>query len=99
MEAFFFFFFGHETLKSLTLIIGNNTVKSYAVDFWNKLRLCSIVLIVNPSFEGWFSSMHLLKCEGTLPTFEVVSFHNTLNLNDTSDENMFLPPSQLLISN
>ena len=65
-EASYFrlFLVADETLKSVTFIIDNNTVKLYVMTFWNRLRLVNIVFIVNPSFEGCFSSMYLLKCEG-----------------------------------
>ena len=71
IEASYFrlFVLANETLKSVTLIIDNNNMKSHGMAFWNKLRLGNIVLIVNSSFEGHFSSIPLLKCECLLPTF------------------------------
>ena len=48
------------------------------------------MLIVNPTFEGYFSSMLLLKCEGILSTEDVARFYSTIKLNDTSDEKYIL---------
>ena len=44
------------------------------------------MIIVNLAFEGYFTSMPLIKCKGILPTKEVINSHDTISIDDISDE-------------
>ena len=50
------------------------------------MNLGRTMLLANPTFEGYFTSMSALNCKGILPTVEFASFHNAIKINDTSDE-------------
>ena len=61
-------------------------MKSYIIAFWNFIKLGHIIMIVNPTFEGYFTSIPLIECKGILPNKEVIDFCNTINMNNTLDE-------------
>ena len=79
-------FFTDKNMNSVTLIIDNNSLKTHIIAFWKQMHLGNTMLIVNPAFEGYFSGMPLLKCEGILPTEEIAAFYSTIKVNNTSDE-------------
>jgi len=81
-----FMFLADKKLNPVALIVDNNSLKSHVMAFSNLMKLGYIMRIVNPTFEGYFSNMPLLKCEGIFPTKEMTSFRNTIKVNDTSDE-------------
>jgi len=81
-----FMFLADEKLNPIALIVDNNSLKSHVMAFSSKMKLGYIMHIINPTFEGYFNNMPLLKCEGIFPTSETTSFRNTIKVNETSDE-------------
>ena len=81
-----FIFLTDEKLNSVALVTENNSLKSFVLAFWKEMKLGYVMCIINPTFEGYFNNMPLLKCEGIFPTKETIAFRNTIKVNDTSDE-------------
>ena len=39
--------------------------------FYEKIKLGSVIRVINPLFLGYFNDMLLIKCEGIIPTADI----------------------------
>ena len=69
-------FLGDITLRSMCLIIEDNTSKSLILTFGNNIKIGHVHKLVNPTFEGYFNEMPLIKCDVIVPVLNNPLMHS-----------------------
>ena len=78
---------GDDRFNSITLIVENNHVKKHIMAFYINIILGKIIKIINPSFEGYYKEIPLLKCEGIVPATNLIfNISRIISMNNISDE-------------
>lgn len=74
-------FLGDTTLRPICLILDDNISKSLVLTFSNNIKIGHVHRIVNPTFEGYFNEMPLLKCDVIVPVVTNPSMYSMKDIN------------------